>query len=208
MNDDHDNAQTDREMLKRYPGIGLTDQEADGLDFARDPDAAPWFNEQFTKAEERVRRVALRGWSQCRLDFGQIQEIRAFLTGNSNECPPEYREKYRATRERFGRNGKQVYVYRLDITYPEGSREPGWKPALWQDKEFVKTLPLKVRAMMVLRPARFKWPRERMYMSSDAAWARAFFLKSCGASVTILRSQPVTWTDAPLEEFAGIQSNW
>jgi hypothetical protein len=229
MNDRYDNEKTDRELSKIYPGIGLTNQEADGLmeavdryagwyrkpegddpGLAFDPEADSGlpFNQKFTKTEEKIRRAALRGWSQRRLDFGEASDIRAFLTGNSNECPDGYHEKYRAAQERFSRNGKQVYVYRLIVVYPEGSHAPGWKPTIWGDKEFLKTLPLRVRLSMPIRPAKFRWPRERMFMSSDSAWGRAHFLKACGAEVTVLRSQPVTWIEGSLEEFAGIKSNW
>lgn len=193
MNDDYDNELTDRDMLDRY---GSMDH-----------------NPAFTKAEERVRRVALRGWSQQGLDFGEIQEIRAFLTGNSNDCPAGWRESYYATQERFSRGGKHVYVFRLVIAYPEGSRTPdghttaNWKPALYDDKEWRRQLPLRARMRVSLSP-KFRWPRERMFLSGDKAWSRAYWLTACGAKVTILRSEPVTWLHPATEEWAGIQSNW
>jgi hypothetical protein len=41
MNDPHDNAQDDAEILKRYPGIGMTPEEADGFLEAVRPAGAP-----------------------------------------------------------------------------------------------------------------------------------------------------------------------
>lgn len=188
MNDQYDNERTDRAMLDR-----LTRAIEDGP--------------LITKTERKIRAAACRGFSQRRLDLGEISAIRAFLTGNSDECPPEYRESYRAAQERYGRNGKNVYVYRLVIQYPEGSREPGWTPPLYRDPEWRRQLPLRAR-LRITYAARFRWPRERMFLTSDKAWSRAYWLKACGAQVTILRSQPVTWVETPVQEFAGISQNW
>lgn len=196
MNDQYDNEHTDREMLRRYPGVGM-----DGP--------------LLTDDERKLRARACRGFSQRQLDLGEISAIRAFLTGNSDECPPEYAAAYRAEQERASRGGKQAYVYRLVVTYPEGSRTPdghtapGWEPALYRDKEWRRRLPMSQRIRLSVGGGqKFKWPRERMFLSSDKAWGRAFWLKACGAEVVILRSEPVTWLQTDLEEFAGIRSNW
>lgn len=191
MNDQYDNERTDREALDRYQ--------------ARLMDGP-----LMTEDERRLRARACRGFSQRRLDLGEISAIRAFLTGNSDECPPEYRESYRAEQERAARGGRHVYVYRLVVEYPQGSLEQGWEPALYRDREWRRQLPLRERVRLSVGGGRrFSWPKERQFLSSDGAWARAWWLKACGAEVTILRSQPVTWVDAePRESFAGIRLNW
>jgi hypothetical protein len=187
MNDDYDNARTDREMLERY----ASDEPL------------------LTNEERKLRARACRGFSQRQLDMGEISAIRAFLTGNSDECPLEYREAYRAEQERAARGGRNVYVYRLVVEYPEGSRETGWEPAFYRDKDWRRQLSLRHRIRFAAGGGmRFRWPRERMFLSSDKAWGRAHWLTACGARVTILRSEPVTWFETQLEEFAGIRSNW
>ena len=88
----------------------------------------------------------------------------------------------------------RTYVYRLIIAYPEGSREPGWRPALWSDPAYLARL--SGRARRQLRRARFRWPRERLFLSASSAWSRAWTLADYGAKVSIRRSEPVAWDDS------------
>ena len=86
-------------------------------------------------------------------------------------------------------SGRNVRVWRLDIIYPEGSREPGWRPYGWES--YLRSLPVLKRRR--LRKAGFSWPRERMFLSSSSAYGRACLLQAFGAEVQVLRSDPVTW---------------
>jgi hypothetical protein len=83
-----------------------------------------------------------------------------------------------------------VRVYRLVVTYPEGSHDadglpvpgwepPGWTPAAAYDPEE--------------GPAPFSWPRSRLYLSKGGAVQRANLLRSFGATVTVEASKPVGW---------------
>lgn len=90
---------------------------------------------------------------------------------------------------------RRVYVYRLDVSYPEGSRyDPArpddkrwfdWQPEGWShpdsddwngdpDADFS-----------------FKWPVERMFLSRSAALRRVKRLEEYGAKAVIERSQEV-----------------
>ena len=82
-------------------------------------------------------------------------------------------------------------VYRLVITYPEGSHVPGWRPACWDDPRFLATLTTRQRREC--KRARFQWPRERLFLSSSGAYGRAAVLRWYGARVEILASDPVAW---------------
>lgn len=78
-----------------------------------------------------------------------------------------------------------VYVYRLEVEYPEGSLDPGWAPPDWRDisrrlgwghgydteHEYVPP---------------FRWPKQRNYFSSENASKRAHLLRELGANVQIL----------------------
>jgi hypothetical protein len=77
-------------------------------------------------------------------------------------------------------------VYRLNVTYPPGSLEPGWEPPGW-----TITGPNGYED----RPD-FRWPRERLYLSRSGAKTGADLFRKYGAEVTIERSDPVTWPDA------------
>jgi hypothetical protein len=85
-------------------------------------------------------------------------------------------------------------VYRLDIVYPEGCRLPGWHPARWTDPGYLATLTREQRREVrrLLRKP-FKWPRERLFLSSSGAHARAWRLRFYGATVEVEGSLPVTW---------------
>lgn len=80
--------------------------------------------------------------------------------------------------------GRPTYVYRLNVIYPEGVdwRNPpeGWMPMVVDGPEGqdIQT---------------FTWPTRRHYMSREGAEDRARLLRGWGCTVTIERSDPVTW---------------
>ena len=78
---------------------------------------------------------------------------------------------------------RQVYVWRLVVTLPEGSDEPGWEPEEWDGYKYGDESP----------DRRFVWPRRRLYLNGAAAGQRAALLRSWGAEVVMERSAAVTW---------------
>jgi hypothetical protein len=87
-----------------------------------------------------------------------------------------------------------AYIYELDIIYPEGSHEPGWRPECWSDPRFLARIGRKGRKQLAARV--FSWPRERRFLSSSGAYGRAGLLRWYGAEVTVRRSLPVEWPGA------------
>lgn len=85
---------------------------------------------------------------------------------------------------------RAAYVYRLIIFYPPGSQEPGWKPAAWGS--YLAGIADKAKRREA-RKRGFRWPRERKFLSRDAAYGRATMLRWLGAAVEVQRSEPVTW---------------
>ena len=78
-------------------------------------------------------------------------------------------------------------VYRLDITYPPGSRALGWAPEGWEcphEHGYDEGC------------AAFSWPLERLYLSWDGAHKRAKLLRNHGAEVAVATSLPVQWPSA------------
>lgn len=86
---------------------------------------------------------------------------------------------------------RPVHVYELVIIYPPGSRQPGWRPASWDDPATLAGLSRKQR--QELRNRAFRWPHERRFLSSSGAYGRADLLRSYGADVEVYPSEPVTW---------------
>jgi hypothetical protein len=85
-------------------------------------------------------------------------------------------------------------IYKIQIIYPEGCREPGWHPARWTDPEYLGTLTReKRREVRKLLRQPFKWPRERLFLSSSGAYYRAWLLRFYGAEAEVIPSNPVTW---------------
>lgn len=76
-------------------------------------------------------------------------------------------------------------VYRLDVTYPEGSRDPGWEPPGWDGGDDLSG------------DGEFRWPRVHPYLSKNGARARAKLLEKYGAKVAIVTSEPVQWPGEP-----------
>jgi hypothetical protein len=87
-----------------------------------------------------------------------------------------------------------VRVYAIEISYPEGSGEPGWYPARWTDPEYLKTLTGKQRReIRALLREPFKWPKERLFLAASGAHGRAWLLRFYGAQAEVRSSDPVTW---------------
>lgn len=91
---------------------------------------------------------------------------------------------------------RQLYAYRLVVTYPEDSNEVDWVPEGWEaicekkgwsDHNHPMDIP-------------FAWPRRRIYFSSSAANERAELLRLYGATVTVERSNAITWPQLTDEE--------
>lgn len=97
---------------------------------------------------------------------------------------------------------RKTYVYRLDVTYPEGSREIGWEPPGWDDLLVQSDRNWREgQTTNYLDPERpFSWPPERQFLSSGSASHRAYLLRLFGAKVEVVRSLPVEW---PVETSAG-----
>jgi len=97
-----------------------------------------------------------------------------------------------------GRKIRHLHVYRVDVLrYPEGSLEPGWRPECWRNPD--RTLmPRGLRGLRLRRflaRGTFRWPVPRRCLSSSTAWRQAGLLTWYGATVRVVRSNPVTWPD-------------
>lgn len=98
-------------------------------------------------------------------------------------------------------------VHKIEIIYPEGCREPGWHPAVWTDPEYLATCTREQRREIrrLLRKP-FRWPRERLFLSSSGAYHRAGLLRFYGAQARVAASDPVTW---PSDwELSGDAAEW
>lgn len=80
-------------------------------------------------------------------------------------------------------------VYRLDITYPEGSDAPGWQPAGWTAGD------PGTRGGPELEDCWFGWPAEHLYLSRSGSARRAEILRGYGCDVNIVVSFPVMWNE-------------
>ena len=78
-----------------------------------------------------------------------------------------------------------TFVYRLDVTLPEGADAPGWCPDGWMPQVWDDADGRYVQE--------FRWPRKRHCLSLSTANRWAQQLRSWGATVTIRRSEPVVW---------------
>ena len=85
-------------------------------------------------------------------------------------------------------------VYRLDVTYPEGSRDPGWEPPDWREGLAVDLGYVHVDREVGLEwYPDFRWPRRRFYLNRAAAENRQRLLERCGAKVEVCASDIVNW---------------
>lgn len=89
-------------------------------------------------------------------------------------------------------SARAVYVYRLDVTYPEGSTAPDWYPEGYTPEEGYES---DTGARYDLP---FRWPRNRLYLSGGAAEARAKWLRKFGAHAVVVRSRAVEWSQPEL----------
>lgn len=90
---------------------------------------------------------------------------------------------------------RHVYVFKLEIEYPEGSQQPGWTPEHWPTPNRLGSFWRWV--LPADRSKAFKWPKERVWLSSVAAYRRAWLLRSLGCSVVVRRSLRVQWETEP-----------
>lgn len=80
---------------------------------------------------------------------------------------------------------RRTFVYRLDVTLPEGANAWDFTPENWQEPRWNGD-PDDSTA--------FRWPRyDRLYLSASGAGKRAALLRLYGAKVEIVRSNPVDW---------------
>lgn len=102
---------------------------------------------------------------------------------------------------------RKTFLYRLVVVYPEGSKgaphfrtAPGWEPDGWDDLAFAE---IEARyGKLSLEAARewecppFTWPLlPSAYRSRSGAAGMAKRLESYGATVTVVRSEPVVWPE-------------
>lgn len=86
-----------------------------------------------------------------------------------------------------------LYIYRLDITYPvgstgkDGSPNPLWRPSCWT-QELEDSGRFRHRF-----GGAFKWPRQKLFRSREGAMRRAALFEHYGCIVEIVRSHPVEW---------------
>lgn len=88
---------------------------------------------------------------------------------------------------------RKVYLYRLDVTLPPGAADPGWEPQAWLDE--LPPYPVEGAPPEFLESS-FRWPANRPYLSRSAAKRRADLFRKYGATVSVVRSEPVTWPEA------------
>ena len=114
--------------------------------------------------------------------FGRLNRTPRFLIGFLGLHPTCNQSKVRVMTTDQNR---RVYLYRLDVEYPPADFENDAMREWVADHE--QNLPW---------PSRFHWPSARMYLSRTAAHGRADLLRSYGATVTVVRSHPVTFPPA------------
>jgi len=93
-----------------------------------------------------------------------------------------------------GMMARRICLYRLDVTYPEGSDDPEWEPADWEticeEREMADHYYGAVKY-----PEWSGWPTPRIYRTRSGAERRRDYLERCGAKVVIHQSLPVEWPD-------------
>lgn len=91
------------------------------------------------------------------------------------------REEYPA---RTGAN-RPTYVWRLEVEYPPTTPWPnGGVPGNEASYKFAAE-----------NDGHFWWPRHTRYLSERTAYRRAELLRKYGATVTVVRSDPITWPE-------------
>lgn len=84
-----------------------------------------------------------------------------------------------------------THVYRLDVTYPPGSDAVDWEPPNWGEHCGEYQEP-DTGAWVA---DDFRWPTVRMYLSRKSAENRAERLRLFGATVEVVKSERITWTE-------------
>lgn len=74
-----------------------------------------------------------------------------------------------------------LHAYRLVVEYPEGVNDTN-PPATWGRSQIADD-----------EYDTFQWPRVHPYLSRSGAKKRADLLRSYGCTVTIEKSDPITW---------------
>lgn len=91
---------------------------------------------------------------------------------------------------------RQVYVYRLKVTLPPGSSEPGWEPdswPVWCEEHAWEDFDSETGARDF---PTFSWARflhRKNFLSAASAALRAETLRAFGAMVEVERSEAVAW---------------
>lgn len=80
----------------------------------------------------------------------------------------------------------EACIYALEITYPEGSDQPGWEPQNWDPEQSAYNYGERY----------FKWPKIRRYLSNSAAQRRAQLFRCFGCEVDVVASEPIQWPSA------------
>lgn len=99
---------------------------------------------------------------------------------------------------------RSVYVYRLKVTFPPGSSEPGWEPDSWPawcEEHGWEDFDSATGARDF---PTFSWARflhRKNFLSASSAERRAKMLRTFGALVEVERSYPVAWEDARLATY-------
>lgn len=91
---------------------------------------------------------------------------------------------------------RKQYAYRIDVTYPEGSREPGWEPDAWPEICKRHYWPTDDHN----GDTTFRWPKPRLFLSLNGAENRARRLREVGAHAVVVRSREIEW---PSPDVAG-----
>jgi hypothetical protein len=91
---------------------------------------------------------------------------------------------------------RNVFVYRLTVELPEEASDPSWRPpdGTWDDDQEKHP-----REDEEGYPIPWRWPSRRLFTSKDTADRTAAKLRSWGATVTVERSNPVTWPTVGLK---------
>lgn len=92
---------------------------------------------------------------------------------------------------------RAAHVYRLVVVLPEGSDVAGWEPENWEDwcEKHDHWINEYETGASVTPP--FRWQTRRNFLSKAAADRRAEWLREFGATVTVEKSNPVTWPNPP-----------
>lgn len=91
------------------------------------------------------------------------------------------------------------YVWRLDVEYPPTEPWPrAGVPGNAASYEFAEQ-----------NDGHFWWPRHTRCLSERTANKRAELLRKYGATVTVVRSNPITWPDPlPSVQREEVEGNW